>query len=376
MCDRKRREYEERFSTYVGALEARAFGLGRHALVILLKALGLHEGDKVGVCGYTCFSVVEAVKVCGAVPVYLDVDKHLCIEPEEILGQDAGTLKVVILQHTFGVPGRLEELLSACEKIRARVIEDCAHSLGCSWKDEHLGKFGEGAIYSFEWGKPYSTGQGGMLTVNSKELLDKVDAQIRELALSASKRSELILECERRACPVVSRSRLGSYLLYKCSKFHGKGTFKVEDEFCLYRGYVRLAGEMTARAGLRQLEKWPKLKQLRQANTRMIEEQLIGAGMAIWPKPDEAEVTILRYPVRTSKRSRVLKLAAEENLDITGWYISPVNPLQGDELAKVGYIKGSCPQVEAMIEQLVYFPTGQTLNERSLKAMMDIICNN
>jgi dTDP-4-amino-4,6-dideoxygalactose transaminase len=267
--------------------------------VILLKALGVDEGEKVGVCGYTCFSVVEAVKVCGAVPVYLDVDKHLCIEPEEILGRDAGTLKAVILQHTLGVPGRLDELLSACEKIRAKVIEDCAHSLGCFWKGEHLGKFGEGAIYSFEWGKPYSTGQGGMLTVNSKELLDKVDGQIKELALPASTKSELILGCERRLYPAARRSKWGAYLLYKCSRFHGKGAFRPGREFRLRQGYVRLAGEMTAGAGLRQLEKWPELKQLRRANTKMIEEQLIGAGMAIWPKPDEADITMLRYPVRT-----------------------------------------------------------------------------
>ena len=112
-----RREYEEVFCELVGAAGARAFGLGRQALVILLKALGVETGDRVGVCGYTCLSVAEAVKVCGATPIYLDVDKHLCIEPEEILRQEYGSLKIVILQHTFGIPGRLEALLSACDKI-------------------------------------------------------------------------------------------------------------------------------------------------------------------------------------------------------------------------------------------------------------------
>lgn len=360
----------------MGSLGARAFGLGRHALVILLKALGVNEGDKIGICGYTCFSVVEAVKVCGAVPVYLDVDEHLCIETEEILRQEASILKVVILQHTFGVPGRLEQLLSACEKVGAKIVEDCAHSLGCFWKGEHLGKFGEGAIYSSEWGKPYSTGQGGMLTVNSKALLDKVDAQIKELALPASKKSELILECERRACPVMSRSRLGSYLLYKCSKFHGKGIFKAGDEFCLCRGYVRLAGGMTVRAGLKQLRNWPKLKQLRRENTEIIEEHLSEAGLALWPRPDDSDVTMLRYPVYTAHKSRVLELALAQKLDITGWYTSPVNPLQRDDLAKVDYEIGSCPKAEDMIEQLVYLPTGLALKRESLEGMIRIICNS
>jgi dTDP-4-amino-4,6-dideoxygalactose transaminase len=373
MCDRQRREYEERFSTYVGALEARAFGLGRHALVILLKALGIHEGDKVGVCGYTCFAVVEAVKVCGAVPVYLDVDEHLCIEPEAILRQESGRLKVVILQHTFGVPGRLEQLLSTCEKVGAKIVEDCAHSLGCFWKGEHLGKFGEGAIYSFEWGKPYTTGQGGMLTVNTKTLLDEVDRQIEELALPASRKSEWILECERRMYQILGRTKLRRYLLYMYNKFSGKGPFMAGSEFCLYRGYVRLGGEMTVRAGLKKLRNWPKLMQLRRENTEMTKEHLSKAGLPLWPKPDEADVTMLRYPVPTPHKSRTLKLAREQNLDIAAWYTSPVNPLQGDDLAKVDYEIGSCPKTEDMIEQLVYLPTGLALNRESLEDMIRII---
>lgn len=63
MSNSPRREYEAAFGKYVGVLGARAFGLGRQALVILLKALGVNGGDKIGVCGFTCFSVAEAVKV-------------------------------------------------------------------------------------------------------------------------------------------------------------------------------------------------------------------------------------------------------------------------------------------------------------------------
>jgi perosamine synthetase len=376
MDDTKRVEYEEAFRRYVDTLGVRAFGLGRHALVILLKALQVNEGDKVGICGYTCFSVVEAVKVCGAVPVYLDVDEHLCIEPQQILRQEGNCLKVVILQHTLGVPGRLGDLLSACKKIGAKVVEDCAHSFGSFWQGEPLGKFGEGAIYSSEWGKPYSTGQGGILTVNSKELLDEVDRQIEALALPASTKSELILECERQVYPFISRSRFGSYLLNKCNKFHGKGCFNPGSKFFLYRGYIRLAGKMTARAGLKQLEDWPNLNQLRRENSEIIEEHLSQAGVVLWPKPEEADVTMLRYPVPTSHKSRTLKLARERNLDITGWYASPVHPFQGDDLTKIDYHIGSCPQAEDMINQFVYLPTGSTLNKHNLEAMLRIICKD
>jgi dTDP-4-amino-4,6-dideoxygalactose transaminase len=380
MSSHWRKEYEKAFCERVNAVGARAFGLGRHGLVILLKALEVNEGDKVGVCSFTCLAVMEAIKVCGAIPVYLDLDEHLCIEPQEILRQEANSLKVVILQHTFGIPGRLEQLLSACKKIGAKVIEDCAHSLGCFWKDEPLGKFGEGAIYSFQWGKPYTTGQGGMLTVNSQPLLEKIDSEIEKWALPMSLQSDVVLECQRRIYWTFSTPKLEGWLKYIYLKLRDKdlikGSFKLDCKFCFYRGYVRLAGEMMAKAGLAQLENWPKLKQLRRQNTEMIEEHFNKAGLPLWPRPDEADVTMLRYPVLTPHKSRIVKQARKQKLDVAGWYISPVHPFEGDALTKVDYHSGSCEKAEDMIRQLVHLPTGVTVNKQNLETMVRIICSN
>lgn len=370
-------EYENAFSNLVETVGARAFTQGRQALVILLKALGVNPGEKVGVCSFTCLSVVEAVKICGAIPVYLDVDEHLCINPQEILRQENGSLKVVILQHTFGIPGRLDELLLACEKIGATVVEDCAHSLGCSWRGTPLGKFGEGAIYSFQWGKPYTTGRGGMLTINSEELLNEVDWQIEELALPAPKKSELILECQRRVHSILCGPKLEGYIRYIYVKLRDvgfiKGSLKLQNQFRLFRGYIRLAGEMMAEAGLKQLKNWPKLKQMRRQNTELIEMHFNKAGLALWSRPTEASVTMLRYPVLVSNKSEIIEQARNQKLDIGGWYISPIHPLQGDDLAKVDYYVGSCQRAEHMISKLAHLPTGFELNKPRLEAMVKII---
>jgi perosamine synthetase len=376
----QREIYEELFSEQVCAKGARAFALGRQALVILLKALDISDGDRIGICGFTCLSVAEAVKVCGAIPVYLDVDERLCIDPENIMRQKPGSLKVVILQHTFGVPGQLELLLSACKKIGAKVVEDCAHSLGCSWKNKPLGSFGEGAIYSFQWGKPYTTGEGGMLTVNSGELLDKVDRQIEEIALPVMIKSELMLECKRRLYSILCGLQLYNDIKYAYGKLRDVGlvkqSFRLNNQFEFYRGYVRLAGEMTAEAGLKQLENWSKLKQIRQENTELIEDYLNKRQIKLWTKPSEAEVVFLRYPILTSSRSRIIKQAQNRKLDIADWYRSPVHPLQDDDLLKVDYVIGSCSKAENMIAQLIHLPTGLGLNKRNLEDMVKIIHQN
>jgi dTDP-4-amino-4,6-dideoxygalactose transaminase len=373
----RRKEYENAFKEQVCALGARAFGLGRQALVILLKALEVSEGDKIGVCGFTCLSVPEAVKVCGAKPVYLDVDEHLCIEPGQILQKKPGSLKVVILQYTFGVPGRLDELLAACEKIGAKVVEDCAHSLGCFWKGRPLGSFGEGAIYSFQWGKPYTTGRGGMLTVNSDELLQKVDKQIDEVSQEMSLKDDMALACQR---IIYSKLRVLGLdyiirLLYSKLRDKGliKGTLAFDNGFSFYPGYIRLAGSLMSKAGLKQLQNWPKMQQVRRENAKLIEESFVKAGLQRWPIPSGAEVTMLRYPILVPNKDEILSKARKANLDIAGWYLTPVHPFQGNELAKVDYQPGSCAKAEEVIKRLIHLPTVPGLNSRSLEAMAKII---
>jgi dTDP-4-amino-4,6-dideoxygalactose transaminase len=366
MADRWRRKYEEAFSRFADTQGARAFCLGRHALVILLKALDVRPGDKIGVCAFTCLAVVEAVKVCGAVPVYLDIDEYLCIDPQEILIQDNGSLKAVILQHTFGNPGRLEQLLAACGKIDAKVVEDCAHSLDCTWNNQKLGTFGEGAV-----------GQGGMLTVNSSGLLEKVDRQIERFAAPASRKSDFISSCLRLVYHPFSQSRLDCFLGYNYSRLRSMLRFSefsfLKRGFPPLPGYPRLAGEMKAKAALKQLQNWSKLQQIRLQNTAMIEQSFTNAGLSLWPKQPQAEITMMRYPLRVYKKWEIVHQAGIRGLDIAGWYVSPVHPLGAGDLAKVDYHQGSCPRAEATIGRLVHLPTDKSLNKHKLEAMIRII---
>ena len=155
-----------------------------------------------------------------------------------------------------------------------------------------------------------------------------------------------------------------------------KGSFKLDDEFKFYHGYVRLADSLTAKAGLKQLRHWPKLKQLRRGNTEMIEDYLNKAGLPLWPRPKEADVTFLRYPLLTPKKTQIIEKARKRRLDIAGWYSSPVHPLKGENLAKVDYQNQSCKNAEKLIRQLIHIPTGLSLNKKILKEMLEIIMQN
>jgi perosamine synthetase len=366
MSDYWLRKYEEAFAKFAEARGARAFMLGRHALAVLLKALNVQPGDNVGVCGFTCLAVVEAIKVCGAIPVYLDIDEHLCIEPQEILIHPPGSFKVVILQHTFGNPGRFEELLAACNKIGARIIEDCAHSPDGMWNNIKLGTFGEAAV-----------GQGGLLTVNSDALLEKVDDKIKQLASPAARKSELIWTYLKKAYSPLHQSRLDCFLGYNYSRLRGilNHTNKsfLKNGFPPLSGYIRPADEMKAKAGLQKLENLPRLRQTRLENMAMIEEYFKKAGLTLWPRQPQANITMMRYPLRIFKKWEKVHQAGMRGLDLAGWYSSPVHPLGEIDLAKVDYHPGMCHRSEGTIERLVHLPTDASLNNNKLEAIMKII---
>jgi perosamine synthetase len=367
MPDYWRRKYEDEFAEFKDACGARAFALGRHALAILLKSLDIKPGDKVGVCAFTCLAVVEAIKICGAIPIYLDIDEHLCIDPQEILIHDKGTLKAVILQHTFGNPGRLDELLAACRKIDAIIIEDCAHSMHSTWNGKKLGTFGVGAV-----------NQGGILTINSDELPEKVDRQIELLAQPTSAKSELLPAFLRMLYHPFHQSRLDCFLGYNYSRL--RGLLKPKGKSLLKNNwppplpdFPRLSGEIKAKAGLKQLANHLKLQQIRLENTAMIEKYFSEAGLSICPRQPKASMTLMRYPLRIFKKWEKVHKAGIRGLDIAGWYNSPIHPLTGPDIAKVDYKVGCCPRSEGTIERLVHLPTDASLNKQKLETMIRIV---
>jgi len=371
-----RQRYERRFAESVGAVEACAFGRGRQALVVLLKALGAGPGDRVGLCGYTCLSVPEAVKVAGCEPVYLDVDDHLCIDPASLARLERGSLKVLVLQHTFGLVGRLDALLAEAERIGAVVVEDACHSLGTRYRGRHVGSFGAAAIYSFQWGKPYSTGQGGMLCLSDPSLADAVGRVVAEVAGPMSRRADWGLAIQRAAYAALIGPR-SLALLRKA--YHGlsalgliRGSFDLEFDFSL-AGYVRLAGPSLCRAGLRRLERWPEMLAERRRNAETIAQALRASGLPVWPPGPDCEPVMLRYPIRTSAKAEVLARATEASIDLAGWYATPVHPLEGEALRAVGYEPGTCPRAEDLIRHTVTLPTGPTFSPAMLEKAIGIL---
>ncbi len=176
------REVESLLSKHLNGAPVYTIDSGRSALYLAMQTLGVKAGDEVVVSGYTCIVVPNAIMALGATPVYVDIDDQLCIDPVSLKARITPKTKAIILQHTFGYPGQLTELLRIATEAGIPTIEDCAHSLGSVYEGKPLGTFGDLAVLSFGTEKIISSIRGGAVVVNNPKYVDDVTKRINALS--------------------------------------------------------------------------------------------------------------------------------------------------------------------------------------------------
>ncbi|MBU2635457.1 aminotransferase class I/II-fold pyridoxal phosphate-dependent enzyme, partial [Patescibacteria group bacterium] len=168
-------ELENQFKKYLNVKYAFAFNSGRACLMAILKSLNLEKDDDVLLQAFTCNAAVNPVLWNGLKPVYVDCDEdNFNIDIEDLkktLRQAQGKRsKVLIVQHTFGLPAEMIEILEIAKQNNLILIEDCAHSLGAEYYKQKVGTFGSAAFFSFSRDKIISSVYGGMVVTNDDRL--------------------------------------------------------------------------------------------------------------------------------------------------------------------------------------------------------------
>jgi 8-amino-3,8-dideoxy-alpha-D-manno-octulosonate transaminase len=171
----KVRTFEEEFRVYVGAGYALGVTSGSAALKVCLSAMGVGPGDEVLVPAFTFLATYEAVLEVGAIPVMTDIDDSLNLDPDDIEKKLTPCTKAVVPVHMCGAPARIDRIVEIARKHKLLVLEDNAQSAGGSLNGKKLGTFGDMGIFSFDYYKTITTGEGGMLVTDSKELYLRAD---------------------------------------------------------------------------------------------------------------------------------------------------------------------------------------------------------
>ena len=161
--------------TNLGVKYAIAVSNCTSALHLSLLALDIHEGDEVLVADYTFPATGHTVLFCGANPVFVDIDPQTYnININLIEGKITEKTKAIIPVHIFGQPADMSKIMNIAKNHNLNVIEDAACALGAAYKNGFAGTFGDIGCFSFHARKGITTGEGGMVITNNKEIEEKI----------------------------------------------------------------------------------------------------------------------------------------------------------------------------------------------------------
>lgn len=161
---------------YVGCHYAVALSSGTAALHLAVKLAGVKTGDIVFCSDMTFDATVNPVKYEGGIPVFIDAEYEtwnmdpIALEKAFHIYPD---VKVVIMVHLYGTPGKIDEIREICDNHHAILIEDAAESLGAVYKGVKTGALGKYNIISFNGNKIITGSSGGMLLTNDQTAADK-----------------------------------------------------------------------------------------------------------------------------------------------------------------------------------------------------------
>jgi perosamine synthetase len=167
-------EFETAFAKYVKVKHATTVSNGTVAIHLALLALGIGPGDEVIVPTLTYIASVNAIVYTGATPVFVDsLMDTWQVDPEDIKRKITPKTKAVMAVHLYGHACNMTEIQITCKENNLFLIEDCAEALGTTFKNKHVGTFGDIATFSFFGNKTITTGEGGMVITNDETLFDR-----------------------------------------------------------------------------------------------------------------------------------------------------------------------------------------------------------
>jgi dTDP-4-amino-4,6-dideoxygalactose transaminase len=164
---------EKEFARKMGARFCVATNSGTSALMASLVAAGVQPGDEVLVPGYTFVASMSSVIAVGGVPVLIEVDESLTMDPHDAGRKISPKTRAILPVHMLGNPCDMGRLLALADKYHLQVVEDCCQALGACYRGRRLGTLGALGAYSLNNYKMINTGDGGLLVTSSQEYYER-----------------------------------------------------------------------------------------------------------------------------------------------------------------------------------------------------------
>jgi dTDP-4-amino-4,6-dideoxygalactose transaminase len=173
-CDR----FEQRYAAYLGLKHFALAASGSHALAAAMTAVGLGPGDEVIIPAHTYMATATSVLTAGAIPIIVDIDESVTIDPKAIEAAIGPRTRAVVAVHMWGAACDMDAIMDVARRRDLIVIEDACQGVGGGYKGRKLGAIGHIGAFSFNYYKNMTAGEGGGVGVNDDVLAERARCAI------------------------------------------------------------------------------------------------------------------------------------------------------------------------------------------------------
>ncbi len=332
-------QFEQEFARQLGSGHVKTCSTeyGRMALYFILKALDLPPGSEIIVPALTFWVVPEMTRVAGLKPVFADIDPvTFTLDPKAVERAITPNTRAVLPTHLYGLPCDMDPILELAGRHDLRVIEDCAHSLGSTYKGRMVGTLGDASFFSFQAFKPLNTYGGGLGWMRDAEIARRVGEMADAEQWPDEKRVESILWSGKWQHTFI-RPRVFTYSLFPlwwAASFTG-----AKPEERLWEGVRRLdplpekyRGRFTnvqAAIGLAGLKHLPDFIERTRRHARMLDEILGDTpGITIPVIPEGRTHVYYQYVPYVPDPETVVKRCIRRGVDVAPMHVDVCSRLE------------------------------------------------
>jgi perosamine synthetase len=324
--------FEEEFAAFLGSGHVRTCSTeyGRMALYFILEAFAFPPGSEVIVPAFTFWVVPEIVRVAGLTPVFADIDPQtFTLSPSAVERAVTPKTRAVVPTHLYGLPCDMDPILDVARRHGLKVIEDCAHSLGATYKGRMAGTLGDASFFSFQAFKPLNTYGGGLAWLRDEGIARQVGAMADAEPQPTEKRVESILWTGKWQHTFI-RPKVFTYSLFPLWYAASWTGAKPEERFWepvhpldplpdKYRGRFTNVQAAIGRAGLRRL---PEFIERTRRHARMLDELLSGSpGIATPVIPSGRTHVYYQYCAYVPDSETVVKRCIRRGVDVAPMHV-------------------------------------------------------
>jgi len=373
---------EEKIKDYLKVGHTFLFNSGRSSFLAILDALEIKEGDEFILQGFTCNSAVIPIIEKGAKPVFVDIDNSLNIDPDDLIKKITSNTKAIMVQHTFGCPAQMDKIMKIAKEKDLFVIEDCAHSLGASYKGRKCGTFGDVAFFSFGRDKIISSVFGGAAVTNNIAIALKIDKFRKGISCPSGFWifQQLLHPILMRylIIPFYNFPTFGRILLGGLQRIRilSKAVYKKEKQEGKMPNYFpkKMPNAFSILA-LNQFDKLERFNSHRKEIADLYTRELKNNNVFLVEQNSQGSI-FMRFSILVNNSDKIIEEARKEKIFLNdGWRKSPIVP-PDTNLEKVKYSIGSCQKAEEISERILNLPTHINISREEAYRIVKFIKNN